>query len=88
MSVTVRHRRLIEFTFLDSRRLKTVTMSPSTKHAVDKSVDKYKARFLAQRFSQKEKIDYEETLAPVARYTSSQSYTLDSYCDKMETTPI
>ena len=40
------------------------------KHAADGSVEKFKARFVACRFSQKEGIDYEETFAPVARYTS------------------
>jgi hypothetical protein len=40
------------------------------KHAVDGSVEKYKARFLARGFSQVEGIDYEETFAPVAGYTS------------------
>ena len=40
------------------------------KHATDGSIEKYKARFVAQGFSQKEGIDYEETFAPVARYTS------------------
>lgn len=40
------------------------------KHAADGSVEKYKARFVARGFSQKEGIDYEETFAPVARYTS------------------
>jgi hypothetical protein len=40
------------------------------KHAVDGSIEKYKARFVAHGFSQKEGIDYEETFAPVARYTS------------------
>ena len=40
------------------------------KHAVDGSVDKYKARFVAKGFSQKEGEYYEETFAPVARYTS------------------
>jgi hypothetical protein len=40
------------------------------KHVVDGSIDKYKARFVARVFSQKEGIDYEETFAPVARYTS------------------
>ena len=40
------------------------------KHATNKSVEKYKACFLAKGFSQKEGIDYEETFAPVARYSS------------------
>ena len=40
------------------------------KHAVDRSIEKYKARFIAWGFSQKEGIDYEEAFAPVAWYTS------------------
>ena len=36
----------------------------------DGSIEKYKARFVARCFSQKEGIDYEETFAPIARYTS------------------
>jgi hypothetical protein len=37
------------------------------KHVVDGSIEKYKARFVAHGFSQKEGIDNEETFAPVAR---------------------
>jgi hypothetical protein len=40
------------------------------KHAVDGSIEKYKARFVTRGFSQKEGIDYEETFTSVARYTS------------------
>ena len=40
------------------------------KHAVDGRIDKYKTRFVARGFSQKEGEDYDETFAPVARYTS------------------
>ena len=40
------------------------------KHAADESMEKYKAHFVAKGFSQKEGIDYEETFAHVARYSS------------------
>ena len=40
------------------------------KQAADGSENKYKARFVAWGFSQIEGIDYEETFAPVTRYSS------------------
>jgi hypothetical protein len=43
------------------------------KQVVDGSVEKYKARFVAWGFSQIEGIDYDETFAPVARYSSIRS---------------
>ena len=43
------------------------------KHGADGSIKKYKARFVVKGFSQKEEIDYEETFALVARYTSIQA---------------
>ena len=42
-------------------------------HAADGNTKKYKERFVAHGFSQKEGIDYEETFAPVAKYTSIRS---------------
>eukprot|EP00253_Pinus_taeda_P003147 PITA_03147 len=40
------------------------------KYVANNSVEKYKARFVAKGYAQKEGIDYEETFVPVARYTS------------------
>ena len=40
------------------------------KHATNGSIEKYKARFVARGLSQKEGINYEETFAPISRYTS------------------
>jgi hypothetical protein len=43
------------------------------KEVFDGSVEKYKARFVAQGFSQIEGIDYGETFAPITRYSSIRS---------------
>lgn len=40
------------------------------KHVANGRIEKYKARFVARGFSQKEGIDYRETFAPAAQYTS------------------
>jgi hypothetical protein len=39
-------------------------------HTNDGSIEKHKTRIVANGFSQVEGIDYEETFAPVAQYTS------------------
>lgn len=40
------------------------------KHGVDGSVEKFKAKFVAQGFSQKEGVDYYEIFTPSVRYTT------------------
>ena len=40
------------------------------KHAANGSIEKHNARFVAHGFSPKEGINYEDTFAPIARYTS------------------
>ena len=41
-----------------------------TKNSADGRIEKYKARFVAIGFSQKEGIDYEDTFSLVSRYSS------------------
>ena len=43
------------------------------KHGVDGSAEKFKSRFVARGFSQKEGVDYDEIFAPVAHYTTIRS---------------
>lgn len=43
------------------------------KHAADESIEKYKSRFVARGYSHVEMIGYEETFAPIARYSSIKS---------------
>ena len=52
------------------------------KHAADESIEKYKARSVSRGFSQKEGIDYEETFAPVARYTSIRAILIKEDCTR------
>jgi hypothetical protein len=44
-----------------------------TKYAANGSIEKHKARFVARGFSQIKGVDYDETFASVARYTSIKS---------------
>ena len=41
----------------------------------DGSIEKYKTRFVARGFYENEGIDYEDTFAPVERYTSIRTIT-------------
>ena len=43
------------------------------KHGSDGSAEKFKARFVAHGFSQKEGVDYDDIFAPMARYTTIRS---------------
>ena len=58
---------------LDEKSAVTSKWIYKIKHAADGSIEKYKARFVALGFSQKEGINYEETFALVSRYTSIRS---------------
>jgi hypothetical protein len=58
---------------LEGRSVVTSKWIYKIKHATDGSIEKYKAIFVAIGFSQVEGVDYDETFAPVARYTSIRS---------------
>jgi hypothetical protein len=55
---------------LEGKSMVTSKWIYKIKHATNGSVEKYKARFVARGFSQVEGVDYDETFAPVSRYTS------------------
>ena len=47
------------------------------KRTAEGAIDRYKARLVAQGFSQEYGVDYEEVYAPVVRYTSVRTYNSD-----------
>jgi hypothetical protein len=55
---------------LEGKSVVTSRWLYKVKHARDGSVEKYNARFAAHGFSQREGVYYEDTFAPVARYSS------------------
>ena len=58
---------------LEDKAVVTLKWIYKIKHGSDGSAKKFKARFVARGFSQKEGIDYDDIFAPVARYTTIRS---------------
>lgn len=54
------------------------------KRTADGSIDKYKARLVAQGFNQRSGIDYHETFAPVAKFTSIRALLSLAACHDYE----
>ena len=55
---------------LEGKSVVTSKWLYKVKFAADGSIEKHKAQFVARGFSQVEGIDYDETFAAIARYTS------------------
>ena len=55
---------------LEGKSIVTSKWIYKIKHGTNESVEKYKAIFATRGFSQREGVDYDETFAPVAHFTS------------------
>jgi hypothetical protein len=55
---------------LEGKSIVTYKWICDINHVVDDSIEKYKERFVARGFSQKEGEDYDETFVPIEKYTS------------------
>jgi hypothetical protein len=69
----VSHLRIFGCPRLEGKSIVTSKWIYKIKHAIDDNIEKYKARFVARGFSQKEGEDYDETFAPVSKHTSIRS---------------
>ena len=55
---------------LEGKSVVTFKWLYKIKHAADSSIEKYKARLVARGFSKVEGVDYDQTFAHVARFSS------------------
>ena len=70
---------------LEGKSLVTSKWIYKIKNVADSSIEKYKARFVARGFSQKEGEDYDEILAPLARRSVHRATTRDMRRSLMST---
>jgi hypothetical protein len=58
---------------LEGKSIVTSKWIYKIKDTIDNNIEKYKERFLARGFSQKEGEDYDKIFVPIAKYTSIRS---------------